>query len=381
MKDVPSLFFKETVEAAGSYVIETPFYPVPAGTTPILRGLDVTRLPALRGYNGTTPKSSANVSLVSDQGDPLLATWQYGLGRAVAWTSDLKGQWATDWVKWEGFNTFVAQLTNWVLPQPADEGLQTTFTTDSERTWLEVTSTDAAGHPRNVLDTHATIVQPDLSSQPITLTQVAPGRYQAQVAAAQPGTYLVQVTQQDIDGTPIANATTGLVVPYSPEYKLIGEAASALPELTRATSGQVISDPALAFAPIAQPATRAQPIWPALLLIAALLFPLDVAARRLRLTREDAQRLWAWAHAPFDRRRIVPTRPRALGTLFAARDRALGARTRKIRRPASPAKSVRHTQSSAVEPQEQPRESLSSPEAMTERLRQAKARARKSRSN
>ena len=385
MTDVPSLFFKETVEAAGSYIIETPFYPAPAGTTSILRGLDVTRLPALRGYNGTTPKSSAQVSLVSDQGDPLLATWQYGLGRAVAWTSDLKGQWATDWVKWEGFNTFVAQLTNWVLLQPADEGLQTAFTTDSERTLLEVNSTDAAGHPRNQLETQATIVQPDLTSQPITLTQVAPGRYQGQVAAGQPGTYLVQVTQQEADGTPIAHALTGLSLPYSPEYKSIGEAASVLPELRRATNGQTIADPALAFAPLAQPVTRSQPIWPALLLITAVLFPWDVAARRLRLTRGDAQRLWAWAHAPFDQRRVVTPKPRALGTLFAARDRAYGARVRKVSRSASPAEEARPTQStmlgqpSATEGTELPRESSSSPEAMTERLKQAKARARKGR--
>ncbi len=382
MTDVPSLFFKETVEAAGSYIIEAPFYPAPAGTTPILRGLDVTSLPALHGYNGTTPKSSANVSLVSDQGDPLLATWQHGLGRAVAWASDLKGQWATDWVKWAGFNTFVAQLTNWVLPQPADEGLQTAFTTAGERTLLEVTSTDDAGHPRNMLNTHATIIAPDLTSQPITLTQVAPGRYRGEVSAAQPGTYLVQVTQQDVDGTPVASGTTGRVVPYSPEYKLIGEAASALPELTRATNGQVISDPALAFAPIAKPATRAQPIWPALLLIAALLFPLDVAARRLRLTRGDAQRLWAWAHAPFDRRRAMLTpKPRALGTLFAARDRVRDARIRTLHQPVSPIEAAKPRQPSATERKEQTREPSSSPDAMTERLRKAKDRARKSRSN
>jgi len=34
MSDVPKLFFKETVEAIGSYVIEEPFYPLPGSTTP-----------------------------------------------------------------------------------------------------------------------------------------------------------------------------------------------------------------------------------------------------------------------------------------------------------------------------------------------------------
>ncbi len=374
--EVPQLFFKETVEAQGAYLIEQPFYPIPSGTTPIMRGLDVTRLPALRGLNGTTPKNAARVALVSDQGDPLLATWQYGLGRAVAWTSDAKGQWATDWIRWEGFNTFVAQLTNWVLPQPADMGLQTAFTSDGEQTLLEVTSKDAAGRPRDLLDTRATIVAPDLVSQAITLTQVGPGRYRGELSSPQPGVYVAQVTQQDVGGTPVASTTAGWVVQYSPEYKLANAAASVLPELARATGGQAIADPALAFAPIAVPASRAQPIWQTLLLIAALLFPLDVAARRLRLTREDAQRLLNWARVPLERRRTAPA-TRALGALFAARDRARSARTVK----ASPPR-----QSSApIPPQAQPESKNkvvpppASPETTTERLKKAKDRARKSR--
>jgi hypothetical protein len=77
MSDVPKLFFKETIEAVGSYIIEQPCYPLPSGTTPILRGLGVMRLPALRGYNGTTPKATAHMALMSDQGDPIfdLAIW------------------------------------------------------------------------------------------------------------------------------------------------------------------------------------------------------------------------------------------------------------------------------------------------------------------
>jgi uncharacterized membrane protein len=386
MTEVPSLFFKDTVEAAGSYIVEEPFYPVPAGATPILRGLDVTRLPALRGYNGTTPKSTAQVSLVSSQGDPLLATWQYGLGRAAAWTSDVKGQWATDWIQWNGFNTFIAQLTSWALPQPADEGLQTMFASDGEQTVLEVTSTDADDRPRDLLDTHATVVGPDSSvgqapvSQAITLTQVASGRYRGRLPAVQPGTYLVQVTQQDADGTPVASATTGLIVPYSPEYKSLSEAASVLPELSRATAGQVLAEPELAFAPLARPASRAQPIWPALLLVAALLFPVDVAARRLRLTRGDAGRIWAWMRTPLRRRGAAAApRPRALGTLFAARDQAIGSRSQRIAQPASPV--VEDERPSRPPPEsKEPSPGLpASPEAMTERLRRAKDRARKSR--
>lgn len=376
MSDVPQLFFKETIEAVGSYIIEEPFYPLPSGTTPILRGLDVTSLPALRGYNGATPKSTAHVALVSDRGDPLLATWQYGLGRAVAWTSDTKGKWAADWVEWEGFNTFVAQLTNWVMPQPADEGLQTTFTSDGAQTVIEVAARDDP--QRNLLDTQAILIGPNLVSQTVVLAQVAPGLYRGEMPASalQPGTYLVQILQRDANANPVANSTVGWVVPYSPEYKMLAglQGFQNLHRLAAVTGGRMIDDPALAFAPITRPARRAQPIWPALLLMAALLFPLDVAVRRLRLTREDWQKLLAWLRSPFDKRAVAAApRPRVLDNLFAARERAVRRSSLPtIQQPTRPPPETETGAGAAPPPP-------TSPEEMTERLKKARDRARRSR--
>ena len=48
--------------------------------------------------------------LVSDKGDPILAHWQYGLGRAVAFTSDAKAKWARDWLGFPGLVIFTALL-------------------------------------------------------------------------------------------------------------------------------------------------------------------------------------------------------------------------------------------------------------------------------
>ena len=54
--------------------------------------------PSLLGYNGTTAKPAAQTVLVTARDDPLLAQWQYGLGRSVAWTSDSTGRWAKSWI-------------------------------------------------------------------------------------------------------------------------------------------------------------------------------------------------------------------------------------------------------------------------------------------
>lgn len=325
--DLPDIFFRETIEAAGSYIIEEPFYPLPAATTPILRGLDPMALPPLLGYNGTTPKATASTALLSPKGDPVLAQWQYGLGRAVAWTSDLKGRWAADWVAWEQFNRFAAQLVGWTLPDPADERLQIETALEGASVHLRAEATDEQGRPRDLLETEARLVGPSLDVHTVTLAQTAAGQYQGQTTIAEPGAYLINVVQRDGEGQPVAQQTTGLVVPYSPEYQRTGDGAILLDALVHATGGQRLATPQETFAPTQQPITHARPLWPALLLIAALLFPFDVGVRRLRLTPQDWQRLVAWLRGRLPKRgqpaqHHTATEPTVLGELFQARDRA-----------------------------------------------------------
>ena len=124
--DVPQLFLKETVLATGAYLIEGDTQPALSRAGPILKNIDTDRLPVLQGYNSTTPRATADLLLATPNGDPLLAGWQYGLGRTVAWTSDLKGRWATGWVTWSQFPLFAAQMVSWTLPRGSPTGLEST---------------------------------------------------------------------------------------------------------------------------------------------------------------------------------------------------------------------------------------------------------------
>ena len=86
-----------------------------------------TGLPQLLGYNGTTAKPAAQTVLVTARDDPLLAQWQYGLGRSVAWTSDSTGRWAKDWLGWHGFSRFFSQLVGWTFPGEETGGIEATL--------------------------------------------------------------------------------------------------------------------------------------------------------------------------------------------------------------------------------------------------------------
>ena len=138
-------------------------------------------LPQLRGYVRTRAKPTAEVVLSSDNNDPILAQWQYGRGRAIAWTSDVGADWAEMWLAWDGFAPFLRQAVQWVSPLPGAVG-------DSPRAAavfadgaavIEVDAVDAAGRFLNGLATNLAVVGPDGAGQTLVAEQVDPDAMRA----------------------------------------------------------------------------------------------------------------------------------------------------------------------------------------------------------
>ena len=98
--DLPQIFIKEAAVILKSAIYEEPFKPQLQSSSELVRGIGAGEYPTLLGYVATTPKPRAEIPLVTDKGDPLLAHWQFGLGRAVAFTSDAKAKWSKNWLGW-----------------------------------------------------------------------------------------------------------------------------------------------------------------------------------------------------------------------------------------------------------------------------------------
>ncbi|MEO7910683.1 MAG: VWA domain-containing protein [Roseiflexaceae bacterium] len=283
MEDAVQIFVRETQTVASKFAVEHPFTPAYSAASPILSGLE-NGLPPLYGYNGTTPKQTATVALADADGSPVLAQWQYGLGRTVAWASDAQGHWARDWVNWPEFPRFAAQLIGWVLPNVSGSGLQTDLQSQAQRTDIAVTALDAAGQPRVGLDMRAVLVNPDGSEQAVPLASQAPGVYGGSLANPPPGSYMLQIVGTQ-SGQVVTQDSAALVVPYSPEYR-IGQANPALLEqLARDTGGMELEQPANAFARVDQDVGAAREIALPLLLLALILLPIDIIVRRLLVVR------------------------------------------------------------------------------------------------
>ena len=317
---------------SGQQIVEEPFFPILTSSSPIMRGLE-NGLPQLLGYNGTTAKPAAQTVLVTARDDPLLAQWQYGLGRSVAWTSDSTGRWAKDWLAWSGFNRFFSQLVSWTFPGEETDGIEARFDSKGGSTSLHVESVEADGSPRDFYSTHATVVGPDLEPLNVDLVQVAPGVYEAPLGEIDSGAYALRVTQTR-PGSSALGRTIGLVAPTAAEYRLLGADEPFLAALRSATGGGVVETALDPWNHDLTATNQYTDLWPLLLLVALLLWPLDIALRRVSIGRRELGVAREWIAGA--RRRRGSTAPRtATGEgLFAARERASGAPSRAALRPA-----------------------------------------------
>jgi Mg-chelatase subunit ChlD len=301
-KDIPGIYLQEIERISSRPIIEEPFRPiVTPGLEDRLSGIGAASMPPLLGYNVTIAKPTADVILTSHHNDPVYATWRYGLGRAMAFTSDDKNKWAVQWLPWSGYGPFWAQAIRWTMRTFSPSDFQTQVTMEGTRGHIMVEALDREGKFLNRLNFTAKIAGPEGEPFEIPLRQSAPGTYEGWFDAAKIGTYLVNVVRELPDKT-IESSITGLVVPYSPEYHDLTTNAYLMSQLAQTGGGTAQTDPRRVFTDKRPSIYSPISLVESLLLMAMLLFPLDVAARRLALQKEDFRRALGWARGRLPKR-------------------------------------------------------------------------------
>jgi hypothetical protein len=261
--------------------VEQPFKPqLTAPGHEAMQDIDWKNVPPLGGYVATTVKGTAELVLMSHQEDPVLATWRYGVGRAVAFTSDAKAKWSVLWVRWRDFNKFWAQLTRWTLRS----GTRSDTVASVERRdgvgEVLVDAVDGKGEFINFLDSQVGVVAPNKERTVIDLEQVAPGRYRGRFPAPQEGVYLVGMAQRRNEQV-VGSQLAGLVVPYARELRDLGVDETFLRELAELTGGGALEDSRGAFLKGRRQSRVAVEIWPWLVAIAGVMLLPEIALRRV----------------------------------------------------------------------------------------------------
>ena len=244
-QDIPRLTLQEAQSAGSQSVVRGDFQPIQTTASPIMTGFDPSDLPPLAGYDYTEIKDGAQTVLTSDRDDPVLAKWQYGLGRVVAWTADDGVDFANQWQDWDGYADFWFNMIQWALPDPERGAVDVSSERDGSDALVTLSSSSDSTDYVDLKEAKVTITGPDGSiATGLTPYQSAPGEWQVRVANPQAGAY--QISVDSGDGSPTLSTFS---VPASPELKPDPNAGALMQQIADRTGGRVLSldDPSALF--------------------------------------------------------------------------------------------------------------------------------------
>ncbi|UCD81632.1 MAG: VWA domain-containing protein [Desulfobacterales bacterium] len=278
---IPRIFAGETKIISKKTITEKAMQPFVKKSGEMLQGLDNIGLPLIYGQVVTYAKPGADLLIETEQG-PLLAAWQYGLGRSAAFTSDLANRWGKDWVKWENYGRFVSQMVKWVQRKEASRHFSATMDRRGEKGTFTVDITTDQNRFVNHLDLETNVLLPSGQDQTFAMEQIAPGRYAGKFPAAEIGAYFFSVYSRS-HIAPDPPRAFGFGIPYTEEFNTTAVNAQLLEDLAATTSGRVLSVddiPADLFTDVSDSKEFKTPLWPYFILAFLLLLVADVAARK-----------------------------------------------------------------------------------------------------
>ena len=176
---VPRIFTKETMEASRSAIKEEPFIPIKISETDYLESIDLNDAPYLLGYVMTKVKPTAKVQLITEQGDPLLAFGRFGLGKSIAFTSDITEQWASEWLEWNNFGKLWSQIIRSIIKKDASTSIIETISEEGSKIKINLLCKDDNGFPINKISWDGSIKNSYGNSEKIKIKEVGLGRYES----------------------------------------------------------------------------------------------------------------------------------------------------------------------------------------------------------
>ncbi|MEO8352720.1 MAG: glutamine amidotransferase, partial [Chthoniobacteraceae bacterium] len=200
----------------------------------MIAGIDWAQAPLLLGYNTTKPKPGADVLLTTERGEPLLATWRYGLGQTGVFTSDAKSRWASEWLSWDGYGKFWSQVVRGLMRKTDQAKFSVQTSEQGDRLTLRIDAMKDDGSFRNQLPLAINALGPDGETKTIVPEQTAPGAYRATFDLPAEGTTIFAITSPEL---PDSGYSFGHTRSYPREFLTTDTNATLMRRLAEITGG------------------------------------------------------------------------------------------------------------------------------------------------
>jgi len=277
------ILLKDVQEHTGSTAVERPVRVAVAKQTEVIEGVGMEKAPPLRGYIRYIAKPTAETILRVEQKDPLLARWQYQLGRAAVFTSDAKARWASAWVGWEGFDKLWANILHDLLPHtPATEAVAQ-YDSANDELVVDYRLARHVAEPAVVPDIFA--FGPGGFQSPVKVGKLAAGSFRARVPAGRrQGLFRVR----PLNDSP-AFPEVGL---YLEEAELAdyGSNEFLLRQIAEATGGRFKPGVREMFDSNGRSVASVMELWPGLLALAVALNLAELILRKWRGVLQSLRR-------------------------------------------------------------------------------------------
>lgn len=287
-EQIPQIFVEETRRAVRSNLGEEPFRAVLKRRMAAFEGVDIEAAPELRGFVAAKARANAEVLLATPSESPILARWQYGLGKVVVFTSDVKNRWASKWLEWPGYGKLWAQVTRDVMRRESGEQLDFRVDREGGEAIVSLSALTPDGRFRGELAPRVRMTGAGEAERILVLPRVGAGLYQLRVplrANAAP----VRFTLLDSPGISRGSAARAgpreIYYTRSDEYRAFPPNMDLLRTLAEQTGGKVAPEVQEVFARHGDQSRRAVMLWPWLALAALMAYLADIFLRRAP---------WAW---------------------------------------------------------------------------------------
>jgi uncharacterized membrane protein len=267
------ILLHDVLEHTGSTAVEKQMPPEIVKQAEILDGVGVESAPPLKGYVRFIAKPSADTILRIDRKEPLLARWQYGLGRSAVFTSDAKTRWATEWVNWKGYDKFWTNIARDLLPRSQAGEAVVQFDSAEGDLVVDYRLGRDVEEPAKIPEIF--VLGPDGFRKPIAVKKVAAGTFRGRLnIGSRQGLFRVRPLE-DSRAFPEA----GL---YRPEAELqdYGSNTALLKQVAEFTGGRYQPDARDVFEPGRRSVMTSMQLWPGLLAAAVVLSLAELVMRK-----------------------------------------------------------------------------------------------------
>ena len=263
---IPAILSRETIMMSRTYIVDTPFYPIvyESAWSPLFND----GIPRINTYIATTAKNTAKIVAESEQEDPILAEWNYGLGKTVAYTSG-SGAWSGEFQNWSNWPAFWNRTVSQLLPSFTEVPFMIT------RKQQGVYTVEDPSQSSAILK--VTVINDKGEEIPVQTEPVSPGVVDVHLDE-QPGLVFFSVSNETG-----AAYKTGLTIPYGEEYRSKPANLQLLSAIAERSGGQILDTLDGAYREIPYNSTSMANIRIPLLLLAMLLFFADITIRRFGL--------------------------------------------------------------------------------------------------